>query len=191
MTPILGIWASAFAKTAPDTGSYFPLGEFTLAGEQASIDFTNIPSTYKHLQIRLFGRTTRAANQDAVLVEFNGDTGNNYQRSHYIYGDGSTVTAGSDGLGAYTATYRVAAASTTSNIFGTIIIDILDYASTNKHKTIRILGGYDRNGGGEIWFSSSLWFPSTIAAINSIKLKPSTGGNFIAATSAAIYGVNA
>ena len=188
MTPILGITASSI--TPFTLGDFESIATVTVgSGGSANITFSSIPSDFQHLQIRLFGRTTRAANQDAVLLELNGDSGNNYQRAHYLYGDGSSAAAGSDGLGAYGASYRIAAATSASNIFGTIIYDLLDYTSTNKHKTARILGGYDRNGGGEIWFSSFLWFPSTIAAINSIKLTPSTGGNFVEYSQAALYGI--
>lgn len=174
-----------------DKGSMYPLGVFTLSAAQANIDITNIPQTYKHLQLRILGRTTRAANGDALLVEFNGDTANNYQRSHYIYGDGSTAFGGSDGSGAYVAAYRTSGGSSAADIFGSMIIDILDYTSLNKNKTVRIFGGYDRNGGGEIWFSSGLWLPSSIAAINRIKLTPSTATNFVANTTVALYGVSA
>ena len=186
-----GIFASAISGhlTPADAGSYFPISNFTLASAQANIDITNIPQTYKHLQLRVFGRTTRATNGDAILLEFNGDSNNNYYSTHYIYGNGTSAAAGADGVNSRSAVYRVGAANSATNIFGTIIIDILDYTSLNKNKTIRSLGGFENNSAGEVWLCSSLWFPNTIQAINRIKITPSTLTNFIAPTSAALYGV--
>ncbi len=43
------------------------------------VEFTSIPSTYKHLQIRANSRYTGYQNSGAaVYLQFNGDTGSNY-----------------------------------------------------------------------------------------------------------------
>jgi hypothetical protein len=68
----------------------------------------------------------------------------------------------------------VPAASTASNIFGAIIIDILDYTSTTKNKTIRMLGSYDSNGTGLAILKSGLWF-KTPEAVTTINLGITTG----------------
>jgi hypothetical protein len=66
-------------------------------------------------------------------------------------------------------------------------MDILDYTSTNKNKTVRSLGGFDRNGGGIITLSSSLWF-KTPEAITSIRLKPQSS-SWTQYSSFALYGI--
>jgi hypothetical protein len=60
------------------------------------------------------------------------------------------------------------AASSTASVFGGIVIDILDYANTNKYKTMRTLSGYDANGSGNVGLFSGLWMNT--AAVTSINL---------------------
>ena len=55
-----------------------------------------------------------------------------------------------------------------TSTFGTFIIDILDYANTNKYKTTRALAGYDGNGSGGPSLDSGNWRNTN--AITSIKL---------------------
>jgi hypothetical protein len=64
---------------------------------------------------------------------------------------------------------------------GASILDILDYANTNKYKTIRLLAGVDVNGtvatfGGVVGLTSGLW--QNTNAITSIKLVVETGIDF-------------
>ena len=88
---------SILSGAAAPAGDYDSIATVTVgAGGSASITFSSIPSTYKHLQIRLFGRTTAANVQSYAKLEFNSDTtGANYY-SHYIQADGSTVAAGAN-----------------------------------------------------------------------------------------------
>jgi len=62
---------------------------------------------------------------------------------------------------------------------------VLDYADTNKFKTVRSLGGNDTNGGGNVFLMSG-FFQST-SAINSVTLF--TDANFATTTQIALYGV--
>jgi hypothetical protein len=187
MSPILGIYASQISGHlfAP-AGAYDSIQTTTVgAGGAASVTFSSIPSTYTHLQIRLMGRTNRAANSDSCKLTFNSDTGANYTE-HGLYGTGAAAAAyavtGSTGA----LTYRLAGATATSGIQGTIIIDILDYANTNKYKTMRSLGGVDVNGsGGEIYLNSSVWMNT--AAISNIVLTPI--GTIQQYSSFALYGI--
>jgi hypothetical protein len=75
----------------------------------------------------------------------------------------------------------------TSGIFGAFVLDILDYADTNKYKTIRCLSGDDRNGSGDIVFTSGNW--RNTAAINYIRIYIASI-NFVTGTQFALYGVN-
>jgi hypothetical protein len=75
-------------------------------------------------------------------------------------------------------------------MFGGGVVDILDYASTSKNKTIRTLSGADINGaGGDLRLSSGLWF-ATPAAITSITLYANGGSSdFAQYSSFALYGI--
>jgi len=191
MSPILGIWASSKAVAAADTGAMFPLQVITVgAAGASSVSFTNIPNTYAHLQLRIMARTDRGAEQDSLKLQFNLDTTNgNYYASHYVSGNGASVTVDAQGTNAYVWLPRYAADSATASNFGVTVTDILDYTSTNKHKVIRNIGGYDNNGSGQVWFSSGMWFPSSIAAITSIQMSPVSGTIFKQYSQFALYGV--
>ncbi len=180
--PILGIIASSVLKV---TNSYESIATVNVSSNQATISFTSIPSTYKHLQIRAIGRTTGSATP-TVVPKFNSDSGANYY-NHFIYGDGSSVSAG----GGASANAGVLAKDTLgANIFGTLVMDILDYQSTNKNKTVRTLSGFDGNGEGWVMFRSSLWLNSS-TAISQIDLTESGGASFKQYSQFALCGIKA
>lgn len=151
------------------------------AGGTASISFSSIPQTYKHLQIRCIEQGA-----SDVVATFNNDTGSNYFSYHQVRGDGAS--AGSQSAGALTAFWYLGIAPSATN-FGAAVADILDYTSTTKNKTIRQLAGYDANGSGYILLRSSLWMPSTIAAISSIQIKLQGGQNINQFSTFSLYGV--
>lgn len=170
-----------------DLGSMYPLGVFTLASSQATVEFTNIPQTYTHLQIRITSRRTSAnANDEQTYIQFNGDTASNYSH-HLLYGTGTAVAALAGTNTSFMAFYETPGA--TSNGFNGAIIDILDYKNTNKNTTIRVLAGFDNNGtANSVALGSGLW--RNTAAVNAIKLYPSLG-DWGQHSSFALYGVQA
>jgi len=104
------------------------------SGGAGSITFSSIPNTYTHLQIRGIVQTNRATyGIDEGYLTFNGDSGSNYAY-HYMYGDGSSPTAGAAPSVARIATGSGNFGTTTGGTFGGFICDILDYANTNKNK---------------------------------------------------------
>ena len=140
------------------------------SGGASSVEFTSIPSTYKHLQIRAIGKVvnTTAYAKD-VLLQFNSDTGNNYSR-HQIAGDGSATS-----VGAGVSTNHITIGSFPDNNFGSsffssFVCDILDCTDTNKYKTVRSLGGYEVNNAtySGTKFASGSWRNTN--AITSIKI---------------------
>jgi hypothetical protein len=184
MAPILGILASQNYPRI--TNSYESIATVTLGSAASTINFSSIPSTYQHLQLRIIGRGSRALFLDNVRVTFNGDgtTSNYYQ--HAIYGDGTSITASSDAT-SYNLFYSLAGNNAASNVFGAMIIDIFDYANTNKNKTSRALGGVDNNGTGIVGFGSGGWFSTS--AINAIQLQLSNAIDFLANSQVALYGI--
>jgi hypothetical protein len=159
------------------TNSYESIQTVTVgSGGAASITFSSIPSTYKHLQIRGILKETVA--QNWTTVNFNGDTtGSNY-RAHQLNGNGSSVSASDTTLGLQ---YIVGTSE-----FGSYITDILDYANTSKYKTARNLGGVDQNGSGQLALSSALWMNTN--AINQITINASSGV-FVQYSTLALYGI--
>jgi hypothetical protein len=169
------------------SGSYESIATATPAGS-STFTFSSIPSTYQHLQIRYTARDARAIGINSFNMQFNGDTGSNYMRGHILYGDGATAAASvlTTSFTSILVGYE-AAASAATNTFGVGVIDILDYANTNKNKTTRTLCGTDLNGSGEVDFMSGLWMST--AAISSITLIVGTSANWSTGTSFALYGI--
>ena len=192
MAPILGIWASSKSTVAADTGAMFPLQVITVGSAgAASVEFTNIPNTYTHLQLRYTAQTNRGTYGIAeYALTFNSDTATNYGY-HAVYGDGAGTTAI-----AYSTQNSIRGdgeiGTSTGGTFGGGVLDILDYANTNKNKTVRWLGGVDINGtiagfGGRVGLFSGLW--RSTSAITSVKLVPYTGSLFTQNSSFALYAV--
>jgi hypothetical protein len=181
--PILGIIASQNYPRI--TNSYESIATTTVgSGGSATITFSSIPSTYKHLQIRGIARD--ASSNGEWKIEFNSDTTTTNYRRHGVYGDGSSAYA----FGVNNNTVApVSYSGQTTSVFGGYVTDILDYANTNKNKTVRTLGGYDVNGSGQLGLYSNLW--NNTAAITSISLKIVGGSNFAQYTQFALYGVRA
>ena len=157
------------------------------SGGTASVSFTSIPSTYQHLQIRGIGRTTNSGTIGNPGITFNADTNANNYTLHILYGDGSSAAALGGGAGTGTDTSITTGSTAGANIFGVAVIDILDYASTNKYKTVRSLTGADLNGSGTIRLYSNLWMNTS--AITSITLKPSASASYSEYSQLALYGI--
>lgn len=167
------------------TNSYESIATVSSAGSSNFLEFTSIPTTYKHLQIRWISRNTVVGDQ--LGMQFNSDSGSNYAR-HEVSGFGSSANA-------YASTGQIqiigigfeSFSSSGANIFGAGIIDILDYVNTSKNTTVRSLTGYDTNGGGGVGLVSGLWLNT--AAINRITMNQQSGGNFASGTTFALYGI--
>ena len=168
-----------------EVGDYESIATVTVgSGGSSTVSFSSIPSTYKHLQIRSIARSS--ATNPSVLLNFNGDS-STFVYYHLLYGTGSAAGAyATNGYASIPAGYG-AKSTDAANIFGANVVDILDYTSANKNKTVRTLGGYDANGSGEVGLYSGQWLNSS-TAVNSIVLKMETG-NFAQNSSFALYGI--
>lgn len=183
--------SNSITAVAPLEGAYDALYSTTLTGNTSSIVIQGIPSTYKHLQLRMLTRDTNAnTNINSLYCYFNSDTSAIYAWNR-IEGLGSS-TGVRGGLGAQGSIWigpNVTNAYT-SNIFAAHIIDILDYSDVRKNTTVRHLGGFDTNGTGtepgEIAITGGLWTNSS--AVTSITIVKS-GDNQVANSHFALYGI--
>jgi hypothetical protein len=191
--PILGIIASANqqGRGGGPEGAYDALATASPVST-GTVTFAGIPSGYKHLQIRGIYRNSANVGGDDPRLRFNNDSGANYI-THRLYGLGSgTPSANTSGTGdtSMQIGYNTADGSTGASIFTGCVIDILDYASVNKNKTVRTLDGFDNNGSGTIQLLSGLYINSS-TAITSISLYCFNLGsnNWATGTTFALYGV--
>jgi hypothetical protein len=156
------------------------------SGGASSIEFTSIPSTYQHLQIRGICKDARSSTNAPFSIRLNSDSGSNYAQ-HELQGGGSSANA-------YSATsvssmqYIGYTAANQANIFGGAIVDILDYANTSKNTVARAFSGVDNNGSGVVAISSGLWLNT--AAVTTVTLLPFTSP-FGQHSTFALYGVKA
>jgi hypothetical protein len=181
MSPILGIFASSNFQRI--TTAYESIATVTVgSGGAADVTFSSIPSTYQHLQIR---GITRSATSGTQWARFNGVTSSSYSW-HYLEGDGANPNTGNGVSDTRMFMGRINTASDTANAFSASVLDILDYANTNKTKVIRSLDGNDTNGGGNVGLYSGMY--NSTNAITSVTLAPQSG-NWNQYTQFALYGI--
>ena len=185
MSPILGI----FASSTPSLGDYESIQTYALSSSQTTVTFSSIPSTYKHLQIRFIARNTGAGvDFDYAAIQYNGNNSTASYTYHVLSGNGASASSGGNGTGVigYNLGGYIVAGGVTANRFGVGVIDILDYANTNKYKTTRVLSGWDNNGAGNIALISGLFLSTS--AISSIAISSQTG-DLAQYSSFALYGI--
>jgi len=132
-------YSSASGSAVPTVATaYESISTVTVGStSQASISFTSIPATFKHLQIRGIARKDGSqTGAPGMSITFNDDTNDNYT-VHYFQTDAGTITAYSTGaLRANMNAMYFSGGGKTANVFAPMIHDVFDYANTNKYKTM-------------------------------------------------------
>lgn len=184
----MSLWIGTLASSGGLVGDFESIATVTVgAGGASSIEFTSIPATYQHLQIRMLARDTASGSTgiDYVQLFLNGDESGSATKGHLLYGTGSVVSSGSQ---TEIMASILVAGGDTANTFGAGVIDLLDYSSTSKNSTIRAFFGTDMNNtNGRVGLASGLW--DSTSAVTSVKL--SHYNTFAQHTTAALYGVKA
>lgn len=152
----------------------------TISGSANFVDFTDIPQTFKHLQIR-FSILGSATNSD-VQITFNGVSSAGSYTYHELRGTGTETSANGNGSMAF----MYAATNATSATYPAVgIVEIFDYADTNKITTIRSLSGKDENGGGTLQLLSGMNKVTT--AVTSLRVD--CGTTIDTKSKIALYGI--
>lgn len=156
-----------------------------------SLDFTNIPQTFTHLQARTFLRmqASQGVPFDLTLT-VNGANPTQFA-FHRLSGNGASVSSANyinDVV--FRVPLVVPNSFHPSNVFGAAVIDILDYKNTSKGKTLKAIGGQDINGGTEpnagwVNLTSSMW--TSTSAITSLSF--ASFGNFAIGSRIDLYGI--
>lgn len=177
--PIFGAIASSTRQGLPNN-SYFSLATTLVSsGGSSVVEFTSIPSTYKHLQIRMHARASVNAHV-TTFIRFNGNSSNLYSGAEF-YGTASGLIDSGQTVGENQITYGPfqPGGSQATGIFGFAVMDIYEYANTSMNKTILGWNGYENNSSAFSPSASHLllrcgtW--NNTAAISSISLTPSSG----------------
>lgn len=167
-------------------GAFESIASITASGTPNSVTFSNIPQTYKHLQVRLFVRQSSATTDVSIPMRINGATTS--YNNHYFMADGSSTFAGNGN--ATDRIYYVFETTGNGSTWGSCIVDLYDYTSTTKNKVVRSFGGFDLNGSGRLHMTSGAIF--TTSAVTSISFAINNFGvsNTIANNSTfCLYGI--
>lgn len=165
------------AGTYKDT-SLELIAETTLTAQAASIDFTSIPTDYRHLQLV---SSVKGVNAGAfgLFLRMNGDAGANYSHQ-FLQAAGTTVSAS-----ATTAASSLTVGVVADTAFNTTTVWLPRYDSTTQQKPATFHGQtpfstqYVRSGGG-LWLST--------AAINQLTIL-SASGNLAVGSTVSLYGM--
>jgi hypothetical protein len=156
----------------------------TYTGGGTSFTFGSIPSTYKHLQIRGTWNLTSSAD---VQMQIN-STAPIQAIASYAVGSGTPQSAGGD----YSASGWYLAPGNFNSTYpyypSIFIIDILDYANTNKLKVAKSYTPVEygaNNTNSRMRQASALW--NTTSAVSSIFI--TCGATFQSGTNIALYGI--
>jgi len=170
-------------------GALTLISEVVTSGSQASVTFSSISSSYRDLEIRVRGRSTGATNVVDVGLQFNSDTGGNYQweRVHsYSTGTSFTQSTGQTSL----LIGNLDAATATANYAGGIHATLFDYRGTTFFKEVasywgNTLGTGSFNVGAGVY--GGAW--ASTSAINAVKVILSSGA-FVDGSVVSLYGSN-
>lgn len=181
--PILGTVASQFA--GKPFNSFESIATVTVgSGGQDIVEFTSIPQTFKHLQLRFMFKNNDSGSFNNSPMRFNNVTSGYFE--HYLTSDTAINATGGANLSAFNTIIWAASTSLNANVFSTGVVEILDYSSTSKTKVVRSHGGGNNNTSGIVWLHSGLF--NSQDAVSSIQVD--TGGQMVSEHSQfALYGI--
>lgn len=174
-------------NTAWNPAGFESIATVTGNGSSSTLTFSSIPSDYTSLQIRGIGRS--AGSTIAATLTFNGGAVGDYSR-HELRGNGSAAGASGGSSATSITVLRIAVSSSTASTMGVGVIDIHDYASTTRYKTVRAFTGMDMNTSSttyQVQMLSGVWMST--AAITSITLEVADFTAWTSQTTFALYGI--
>ena len=181
----------------PAGNTYEAIATQTLGSTAASVTFSSIPSTYTDLVVvcSLRADTVTFNNMNYPDFSFNGDFSGTTYSFTSLYsrntgsGDSANSTRGSNDTDINVG--GVATTNMTSGIFSSYIVNVMNYANTTTYNTAlgRIGTGGNTTAIDGVWATVGLW--RNTAAITSIKIGATSGGNFVAGSTFSLYGIKA
>lgn len=157
----------------------------SLGSDTSTVTFSSIPGTYRHLQLKIYGRTSHTSSIDRLRYTFNSNTPNDSQ-TIYSMGSGIYTNTNTGSNWIYSGDFPGNTAA--SNTFGVAIIDILDYAQTTKYKTSKFSVGFmDSSGNTRVTFGQGTSRLSN--ALTSIEISTEFAANWKAGSVFSLYGL--
>lgn len=180
-TKVAGAWKQWYTAAPPAAMELIETAVAT--GFQSNITFSSIPQDYKHLEIRFVSRSTQATTNAGIDIRLNNDSGSNYW-NHLLEGTGTSVV--SENYGPSVSAFAQTAGTSIANAWPASVLQILDYTSTGKNKTLRNLNGWSSVEIPRIRLLSALWNNTSAVTTVSVSLG---SGNFVAGSRFSLYGI--
>jgi hypothetical protein len=178
--------SNSAAPTTPFSSGMESIATYALTSSQATITFSSIPATFKHLQVRMLARTDVNGATDNIQIYFNGDTSNAYSRHQFTSDFGSPASATADpDQPLFTGT--IGGNTNNANVFGLAIIDVVDYSVSGKLKATKAFTGVDYSTNGYMTQHSGTW--NNTGVITSVSIAKQSGSNFVSGSRFALYGL--
>jgi hypothetical protein len=162
------------------TPTYTPLATTTLAGTPTSVTFSSIPATYRDLVLVI--RANTASTPEGYL-RLNSDTGSNYS-TVWMRGNGSAAASSTSSTTYFRYSGDIALGGGVSFANGMAIINIMDYSTTNKHKTILARANRSSNG---VVASAGRW--ASTSAVTSVTVLWEASTAFAVGDTVSLYGI--
>lgn len=169
-------------------GGQVLIQEQLLVGDVASVTFAAIPGTYRHLRLVIVGRLTEAVTDNYIFLQFNADTGANYDHQQLT---AVNTTLGGSGVVAQTK-IRVGelagASASSADMAGHVDIDIPYYSGAVWNKLTKSRSGFCiGTAAGSLFVSDWCGHWRNKAAITQIVVLP-TANNFKTGSLFSLYG---
>jgi hypothetical protein len=196
--PVIGTLAGASARglgglrtfgAAALATKFESIATVSVTSATSTVSFTSIPGTFTHLQLRHKFRTPATGGPYTYDITFNSDTGSNYNFNHLYGGAGGGTTTGAGQSSGQTKIriFDNPGAGAQSNVFSAGYLDILDYANTNKRKTVHGQNGYAASGTSYSFINQGVW--KSTSAITRIDIAVEGSNNHDVYSHWALYGI--
>lgn len=162
--------------TASGGGALSLISEVTTSSSQGNVTFSSISSSYRDLYIRILGRGTSSDSEHSLYMQFNSDTGSNYNMQR-VFGFGSSgyyadefISSTEFNLGG------IIGDTATANFSAMMTINIPCYSLNTYFKTIQAEWIYNRSDTSTQTVrgqSGGIWKDTT--TVSTIKIYHSTG----------------
>ncbi len=164
----------------------------TSTGSSSEIVFSDIPQTYTNLMIYGSARAQGNSEGQGIYIQFNSDTAANYNYIRYAFERKNTTSNAYSAVGnSQNGLYFDVAPDTayTTNLFGGVVCDILNYSSSSDYKTLISEPHVPFTSGVTtyIWHHAGAWMSNS--AITSLRIYNPSSNNFVSGSTYSLYGV--
>lgn len=171
------------------TSAITKISTITASGNSTILDFTSIPQTYEDLIVKVQLRSGRASGpiQDGVLLRFN-SVGTSTYAYQTMYSDSGAAQGDLSASASSIFAGYVPTTNNTANVYSNGEIYITDYADTTHYKAVKsdIVDATDSSA-GYLFLGAGTFLSNS--AITSIALLTGSGQNWVAGSTATLYGV--